>query len=101
MTGDFAMPGNMRDSLMDAHRINRTDTQPPQIGEVMLIVSVEKNRGLWKKGKVVRIVKGRDGVARGVIPLHKGKQLERQLQAACSLEIRCVKEEPRHESTDD
>lgn len=87
------------DSLMDAHRINRTDNQPPQIGEVMLIVGEEKNRGLWKKGKVVRIVKGRDDVVRGVILLRKGKQLERPLQAVCPLEIRCIEEEPRHESS--
>jgi hypothetical protein len=53
------------------------------------------------KGKVTRIVKGVDGVARGVVLLHKGNRLERPLQAICPLEIRSVtaetvekKEEP-------
>ena len=84
-------------SLMDAHRINQIDTQPALIGEVILIVGEEKESWTVEEGKVVRIMKGRDSVARGVILLHKGKQLERPHQAACPLGIRCVGEEPRHE----
>ncbi len=74
--------------LMESHRINRVETQPPAVGEVVLIVGEEKNRGKWMKGKVLRIVKGADGVPRGVILLHKGNRLERPLQAVCPLEIR-------------
>ena len=33
-------------------------------------------------------MKGVDGVARGVVLLHKGNRLERPLQAICHLEIR-------------
>lgn len=38
----------------------------------MFILGEEKNRGRWKKGKVIRIVRGVDGVVRGVILLRKG-----------------------------
>ena len=81
-------------SLMESHRVKRLDTQPPKVGEKVLILGEEKNRGRWKKGKVIRIVKGVDGVARGVILLRKGKQLERPIQCVCPLEIRSMKDEP-------
>ena len=63
----------------------------------MLILGEEKNRGRWKKGKVIRIVRGADGVARGVIVLRKGKQLERPMQSVCPLEIRSVEDEPEQD----
>ena len=44
------------------------------------------------KGKVVKYVKGNDGVIRGVIVLHKGNYLERPVQLVCPLEIRKIKE---------
>ena len=37
---------------MDYHRINRIEAVVLEIGEIVLIVGVEKNRGLWMKGKV-------------------------------------------------
>ena len=60
----------------------------------MLILGEEENRGCWKKAKVIQIVRGADGVARGVILLHKGKQLGRLIQSVCPLEIRSVGHEP-------
>ena len=50
----------------------------------------QRNRGEWMKGRVARHVKGRDGVARGVILLHKGKHIQRTLQLVCRLEIRSM-----------
>jgi hypothetical protein len=50
----------------------------------------EKKRSEWKKGRVVRQVKGKDGVVRGVVLLHKGHTIERPLLLACALEIRCT-----------
>ncbi len=44
-------------SLMESHRVKRLDTQPPKVGEIVLILGEEKNRGRWKKGKVIRIVR--------------------------------------------
>ncbi len=87
--------------LMESHRINRVETQPPAVGEVVLIVGEEKNRGKWMKGKVLRIVKGADGVPRGVILLHKGNRLERPFQAVCPLEIRSTVEDTIEEKGKD
>ena len=81
-------------SLMESHRVKRLDAHAPEVGEIVLILGEEKNRGRWKKGKVIRIVKGADGLARGVILLHKGKQLERPIQSVCPLEIRSAEYEP-------
>ena len=74
--------------LIESHRIHRGKTQPPEVGEIVLVVGEERNCGKWMKGKVLRVVKGADGVPRGVILQHKGNRLERPLQAVCPLEIR-------------
>ena len=39
----------------------------PEVGDILLIVSDEKNLGEWKKGRVLRMVKGKDSVVRGVV----------------------------------
>ena len=54
---------------MEEHRVNRKDKR--QIGEIVLVVGENKNRGEWKKAKVVQNIKGRDGVVRGVVLPHK------------------------------
>ncbi|XP_028404029.1 uncharacterized protein LOC114526646 [Dendronephthya gigantea] len=74
------------DSLMESQRVNGK----PVVGEVVLVVGEEKNRSKWKKGRVVRQVKGKDGVVRGVVLLHKGHTIKRPLQLVCPLEIRCT-----------
>ena len=76
---------------METHRINRGKQQIPEIGEVVLVVGEQKNRGEWMKGRVIRHVKGRDGVVRGVILLHKGNHIQRPLQLVCPLEINAHK----------
>ena len=75
-------------TLSDYHRINRAEAVVPGIGEVVLIIGEEKNRGLWMKGKVLQRVIGKDGVIRGAVELHKGNRLEWPLQLLCPLEIR-------------
>ena len=45
--------------------------------------------------KVVKHVKEKDGVVRGVIILHEGNYLERPVQLVCSLEIRSVVKEDK------
>ena len=77
-------------SLMEGHRLNKEGGATPVVGEVVLVIGDEKNRGEWKKGKVSRLVQGKDGVVRGVILLHKGHTIERPLQLVCPLEIRGV-----------
>ncbi|CAB4012503.1 Hypothetical predicted protein, partial [Paramuricea clavata] len=49
-------------SLMESQRVNGKPVNTPEVGEVVLVVGEEKNRSEWKKGKVVRQVKGKDGV---------------------------------------
>ena len=56
----------------------------------MLIVGEEKNRDEWKKAKVLRLVKGKDNVVRGITLLHIGNQIERPVQSVCPLEIRSL-----------
>ena len=83
--------------LMEAHRIKMgREPQVPEIGEMVLVVGEEKNRGEWMKAKVVRHLKGNDGVVRGVGLLHKGNQIQRPLQLVCPLEIgSSTREDPR------
>eukprot|EP00112_Aurelia_sp_Birch-Aquarium-sp1_P021292 Seg57.1 transcript_id=Seg57.1/GoldUCD/mRNA.D3Y31 product="hypothetical protein" protein_id=Seg57.1/GoldUCD/D3Y31 len=79
---------------MGVHRITKSNTCIPKLGEIVLVLGEERNRGKWKKGKVVSHVKGKDGIVGGVTLLHKGHNIERPLQAVCPLEIRnCVAEE--------
>jgi hypothetical protein len=77
-------------SLMESQRVNGKPVNAPEVGEVVLVVGEEKNRSEWKKGRVVRQVKGKDGVVHGVVLLHKGHTIERPLQLVCPLVIRCT-----------
>ena len=85
---------------MEFHRLNKGCDKVPQIGEVVLIVGEEKNRGKWMKGRVIRHMKGKDGVIRGAILLHKGNRIERPIQLLCPLEIRSpLRETEKHNSS--
>ena len=74
--------------LMESHRIKRGKSDYPEIREVVLIIGDEKNRGEWKKGRVLKHIRGRDGVVRGVDLPHKGNQIQRPLQLVCPLKVR-------------
>lgn len=74
--------------LMESHRIKRGESDYPEIGVIVLVIGDEKNRGEWKKGRVLRHIRGRDGVVLGVGLLHRGNQIQRPLQLVCPLEIR-------------
>jgi len=75
-------------SLLESHRVNRKTAPVPNIGEIVLVVGDEKNRGKWKKERVMGHVKGRDGIMRGVTLLHKGHHIERPVSLVCPLEIK-------------
>ena len=77
-------------SHMEFDRIQKGRSQLPEIGEIALIVGEEKNRGQWKKARVVKLIKGKDGVVRVVTLLHKGNHIERPLQLICPLECRSM-----------
>lgn len=59
-------------SVMESHRVNRKTAPVPDIGENVLVMGDEKNRGKWKKGRVLHHVRERDGIIRVVTLLHKG-----------------------------
>ena len=84
--------------LMESQRVNGKAVRAHEVGEVVLVVGDEKNRGEWKKGKVLRQVQGKDGVVRGVVLLHKGHHIERPLQLVCPLEIRCTTQVQQNKS---
>ena len=68
--------------------MKRSDAVIPGVGEIVLVAGEQKNRGIWMKGKVLRHIKGRNGVVRGAVLLHKGHEIERPLELLCPLEIR-------------
>ena len=52
---------------METHRITPKTAKVPDIGEIVLIVADEKNRGEWKKGKVVRHIRGKGGINSAIL----------------------------------
>ena len=72
-------------SIMEHHRVHRGVGSVPAIGEIVLLVGDGKNRE-WTKGKVVRYIKGKDGVVRGVTLFHKGHDIKRPLTLICDRE---------------
>jgi hypothetical protein len=63
-------------ALMETHRTKPKGGSVPDVGDILLIVGNEKNRGEWKKGRVIRLVKGKDSVARGVGLCHNGRRID-------------------------
>ena len=84
---------------MESHRINRKIEKVPDIGEIVLVIGDEKTRGEWKRGKVVRHVRGKDEVVRCVSLLHKGHYIDRPLNLVCPLEIKGTMASDRKEPT--
>ena len=68
--------------------MKRSDAVIPEVGEIVLVVGGQKNRSIWMKGKVSHHIKGRDGIVREAVLLHKGHEIERPLELLCPLEIR-------------
>lgn len=77
-------------SLREKHRLQgEKEIQSPVIGEMVIIKGDEKNRNLWKLGKIVGLIHGRDGVVRGAkVQTGKGT-LERTTQHLYPLELSC------------
>ena len=73
-------------SVMESHRVNRKTAPVPGIGENVLVMGDEKNRGKWKKGRVLHHVRERDVIIRVVTLLHKGHHFYRPLSLVCPLE---------------
>ena len=54
---------------MESYRLNKDVGATPEVGEVVLVAGDKKNCGEWNKGKVLRLIRGKDGVGRGVVLL--------------------------------
>ena len=76
--------------IMESHRLNKKTGATPVVRAIVLVVEDEKNRCEWKKGKVLRLIKGNDWVVRGVTLLHKRHTIERPIQLVCPPEIRAA-----------
>ena len=75
-------------ALRERHDVTKTTPFHPEIGEVVLVVADSKNRHEWHHGLVCELLKGKDGVVRGVRMIVRNKVMERPLQLVCPLEIR-------------
>ena len=71
--------------LIESHHIKRGARNYPKVGEVLLIVGEEKNRGEWKKILVLGHIRGQHDVVRGVVLRHKGHTIERHQTLVCML----------------
>ena len=78
-------------SLREKHRLLQQDkkTDSPEVGDIVIIRGDEKNRNLWKLGKVVRLILGRDGEIRGAKVQTGNGILERTPQHLYPLELKC------------
>ena len=44
-------------SFMESHRISRDISCLPEVEKIVFVIGEEKNRGEWKKAKVLRLIK--------------------------------------------
>ena len=66
----------------------------PQVGDIVIVKSEQRNRGKWQLGVVEQLIMGRDGVTRGA-KLRTGKSsIERPVQFLYPLELSCNRENP-------
>ena len=86
-------------SLRERHTLKHSgEERHPNVGEVLLIKSADKNRGKWKIGVVTDLIKGRDGIVRAA-KLRVGTScIERAVQHLFPLELSCDR---RRDGTDD
>ena len=81
--------------LRERHNLkHKTKELTLKVGDVVLIRSKERNRGKWNIGVVVKLLKGRDRVARAA-RLKAGKSyLEHAIQHLCPIELSCDNAQP-------
>ena len=75
-------------ALRERHIHKKTGNVTVKEGDVVIIKGDEKNQGFWKLGIETSLIKGKDGIIRGV-KLRAGKGImERPLQHFYPLELR-------------
>ena len=73
-------------ALCERQDVTKTTPFHLEIGEVVLVVADSKNRREWDHGLVCELLKGKDGVVRGVRMIVR-KVVGQPLQLVCPLEI--------------
>ena len=77
-------------ALRERHILkNAGKPRTPNVGEVVLIKSEDKNRGKWKIGITAELIKGRDGIVRAAKLRTGTSHLERAVQQLYPLELSC------------
>ena len=75
--------------LRESHRHHKgqVNVTPPSEGDVV-IVEEDKPRGLWRLGRITKLITGRDGYVRGAVLRISGNNvLQRPIQKLYPLEV--------------
>ena len=68
--------------------MGRTDATPPSVEDVVMIHEDDKPRGLWRLGRITKLIIGKDGHLRGAVLCVSGdRTLQRPIQKLFPLEI--------------
>ena len=77
--------------LRESHKIHIQKKEPNiSIGDVVLIEEENAKRNKWRLGKIVEIVRGKDGVIRGAVMETSKEKMSRPLQKLYPLEVRAA-----------
>ena len=57
-----------------------------KVGDVVLVIAVDTERGRWPLGRITKTLPGKDGNVRAVRVMVDGKEYERGLGRICPLE---------------
>ena len=82
-------------ALEERHqKVVGTEETLPEMGSVVMITDSSKIKSKWQIGRIVKMIRGKDGVVRGYkIKTGTGFVVERPLQLVCDLEIKGSKDE--------
>ena len=79
-------------SLREHHRIIAGKANNIEVGDIVLIKDENLPRNMWKVGKVIKLIKGKDEITRGVTlkTITKGNtyEIDRPVQKLCPLELK-------------
>ena len=92
--------GEYISALRERHNLkHKTKGRKIKEGDVVLIKGEERNRGKWKIGIVVKLIRGRDGIVRAAKLRTGTSHIERAVQHLYPMELECdiQKEEPATE----
>eukprot|EP00795_Rhopilema_esculentum_P004932 gene4932-21272_t len=90
-------------SLREYHKIHHGGCNEITVGDIVLVKDENLTRNKWKLGKVLHIIRGRDGIERGVTlkTTTRGRtyEIDRPVQNLYPLELRADSDEKRVQET--